>query len=116
MEVNMKSKESIIEIAKTEYKVNEPLTYGEFLSMVCAATLGFTEQLIEQIPENERDKAKAEFFDAANSCFGKLLDLAFPDVLKTSDIDSDTLLEAQNKVLKEMAEKTDKIVPMSLKK
>ena len=51
-------------------------------------------------------------YDITNRVMGQVLEASFPEVLKASDIDSEVLLEAENRVLKEMAQDTDKIVPL----
>ena len=110
-----KSTEKKIIIANDRYEITGPMTYAEFLSLIGSTTKAFTEQVLKGIPEAEKADAQGSLYDAANSCFGKVLDLTFPDVLKPADIDSETLVKAQNQILLDMAKHTDKVVPPSLK-
>lgn len=109
-----KSTEKKIIISHGGYEITGPMDYAEFLSWIGSATKAFAEQVLNSVPEAERANAEGCLYDATNSCFGKVLDLTFPDVLKAADIDSETLLKAQNQVLLDMAKTTDKVVPPSL--
>lgn len=101
-----------ITITEKDLTSSRSATYPELISVFGSAIQALIEQIKTTIPDEQKEKVVGEMYDITNRVMGQVLEASFPEVLKASDIDSEVLLEAENRVLKEMAQDTDKIVPL----
>lgn len=77
----------------------------DIMAVLSTATLGFMKTLVGTVPDNLKQSVTESLYDMYNASASHILEVFAPDIEMRPNLTAEAILQAENKILNENAEK-----------